>query len=416
MAQKSTQLVHLERKINNPAHGAVHHSTNNSVLFDYADVADLEAVFQGKKAGHVYARSSSDSVMALQNMLCELEGGSEACVFSTGMAAINALTFSLLKAGDHIIVSQYLFGNTRSYFERLLGFGVDISFVDVTDADRVIEKVKENTRMVFCETIANPGTQVADLVNIGTFCKAKNIIFAIDNTVTPNVMFNANLVHATFIVCSLTKYVAGHGNVLGGVLVDMGNFDWQRYDNIDAVYRGYEPAKWGITQIKKKGLRDMGATLACASAHQIAVGLETLELRLQRMSENAHQLALFCKRHNAFNKVNYPGLVLHPQHERAGELFSLHNDKPCYGAILSVELAPNKNMRKFLNALKVVLRATHLGDTRTLALPVASTIFYELGAEKRAQMGIADGLIRLSVGIENTADLLADFIQALELS
>ena len=402
-----TKLVHADRKINKPQFGAVHESTNNSVLFEFEDVQDLVDVFQGKQAGHVYSRSSSSSAVALQNVLNEMENGVGAVVFATGMAAISSTFLSLLKSGDHIIVSQYLFGNTRSFMSTIEGFGISISYADVTDVRNIEAVCKANTKMVFCETIANPVTQVADLVGIGSWCEANNILFALDNTMTPSVLLDAKAVKASLLLTSLTKYIGGHGNVLGGVLIDTGLFDWSRYTNIETNYRIADQQQWGLTQIKKRGLRDMGATLAPQSAHLVAIGLETLTMRLRKTCANAQALAKYLSTHKGVTAVHYPGLEGHPQHARAKTLF-----KRGFGGILSVELSEEIEPHAFLNALSLVISATHLGDTRTLALPAASTIFYENGAIERAKMGIADSLIRISVGIEDIEDILADFDQA----
>lgn len=407
--QQATALVHADKKLNSPQFGGVHEATNNSVLFDFDDVADLEAVFQGKKAGHVYSRSSSSSAVSLQNILAELDGGIASTVFATGMAAISAAFYSLLRAGDHIIVSQFLFGNTRSFFDHLQQFAIIVEYVDVTNADNVTNAVNENTKMVFCETIANPNTQIADLYNIGECCEKHKLIFVVDNTMSPCVMFNANAVKASLLTTSLTKYVAGHGNVLGGAIVDLGNFNWQTYTNIDDFYKSAQPAMWGTVQIRKKGLRDMGATLAPQSAHLVSVGLETLAMRMQKVGENALAIAKYLHSSDCVTHVNYPGLPEHAQHDLAKQLFEA---KSGFGGILSFEIRPNINMRAFLNKLELTLIATHLGDTRTLALPVATTIFYENGPAKRADMGISETLIRLSIGIEDAQDIIDDLHQA----
>jgi O-acetylhomoserine (thiol)-lyase len=402
-----TKLVHADRKINKPQFGAVHESTNNSVLFEFEDVQDLVDVFQGKKAGHVYSRSSSSSAVSLQNVLNELEDGVGAVVFATGMAAISSTFLSLLKNGDHIVVSQYLFGNTRSFMATIEGFGISVSFVDVTDITKVQEACNVNTKMVFCETIANPVTQVSDLQGIGDWCESNNILFALDNTMTPSVLLDAKAVKASLLLTSLTKYIGGHGNVLGGVLVDTGLFNWGSYTNIENQYRVADQQQWGLTQVKKRGLRDMGATLAPQSAHLVSVGLETLTMRLRKTCANAQALAKYLSTHRGVDVVHFPGLEHHPQHLRAKTLF-----KRGFGGILSVELNNEIDPRAFLNALSLVISATHLGDTRTLALPAASTIFFENGAHERAKMGIADSLIRISLGIEDIEDILADFDQA----
>lgn len=402
----TTRLVHADRLLNEPENGAVHQATNNSVLFEFKDAQGIVDVFQGKKAGHVYGRSSSGSNLALQNILNDMEGGVGAITFSTGMAAITATMLSLFKAGDHLIVSHFLFGNTRSFTETMQSLGIELSFVDVTDVQKVKTAFKDNTKAVYLETIANPVTQVADLRAIGQLCQSKGALFLVDNTMTPANMFDAKSVLASLTIGSLTKYIAGHGNVLGGAVVDTGLFDWQRFDNILPLYRGPDKSQWGLTQIRKRGLRDMGGTLSPESAHGISIGLETLVLRTQRICDNAMRLSSYLHGHDKVAAVYYPGLADHPQHFLAREHFN------GYGGILSVDLAEGIDPIAFLNSLNLVICATHLGDTRTLALPVASTIYFESSAEQRQEMGISDNMIRMSIGIEDIDDIVADFEQA----
>ncbi|NVK56162.1 MAG: cystathionine gamma-synthase family protein [Alteromonadaceae bacterium] len=403
----TTRQVHADRLLNHPTDGAVHASTTNSVLFEFEKTQELVDVFQGKKVGHVYSRSSSGSVTALQNILTEMEGGIASVCFATGMAAISSTILSLFKAGDHIIVSQYLFGNTRSFMDTLADLGIELTFVDVTSIHDVIAAKRANTRAVYAETIANPVTQVSDARAIGKWCEENSLLFMVDNTMTPPPSFDAKAMKASLVMTSLTKYIAGHGNVLGGAIIDMGTFDWTGFDNIKPQYQVADASLWGITQIKKKGLRDMGATLSPQSAHLISVGLETLTLRMARSTENALKLATYLEGHDHIERVYYPGLANHPQHYIAREQLS------SYGAILSFDLVPGIDPCEFLDQLKLVLSATHLGDTRSLALPVASTIFFENGQRERARMGITETMIRLSVGIEDIDDIVADFEQAL---
>jgi O-acetylhomoserine (thiol)-lyase len=378
------------------------------VLFDYADAQDLIDVFQGKKMGHVYSRSSSGSVNALQNMLNDMENGVGAVCFATGMAAISSTLLALLQKGDHLIVSRYLFGNTRSFFASLDRLGINVSYVDVTDVELVKQAVKTNTRGVFTETIANPVTQIADIQGLSALCSEHELLFMVDTTMTPSSLFNAKEQGVSLMFTSLTKYIGGHGNALGGAVIDCGNYNWQSYPHILPLYQGADSAQWGLTQIRKLGLRDFGATLSPHYAHMFSVGLETLTMRMQKNCQNALELAEFLSTHPAVNKVYYPGLAEHPQHERAGQLFS------DYGAILSFDLKAEYSEIDVLNKMQLVICATHLGDNRTLALPVASTIFFENTEEERQEMGISPSMIRISVGIEDTSDIIADFTQSLD--
>ena len=405
----TTTQVHADRQYNTPEDGAVHTPSTNSVLFEYKNAQDIVDVFQGKKAGHVYSRSSSGSVVALANQVNALEQGNGAVCFATGMAALSSTFLALFKHGDHLIVSQYLFGNTRSLMNTLADMGIQISFVDVTSLQDIKEAYQPNTRAVFTETVANPVTQVADIQAIGRYCDERGIMLIVDNTMTPPPVFLVKDAGVSLIVCSLTKYVGGHGNALGGAVVDTGLYDWQTFENIKPAYRVADTSQWGLTQIKKKGLRDLGATLAPEAAHKLAVGMETMGLRIPRSCDNAKHLATFLDNHPKVSNVYYPGLADHPQHFIAREQMLSG-----YGAILSIDLADDIDPIAFLNQLKLVICATHLGDNRTLALPVASTIFFESGEQERQKMGISDTMIRISVGIEDIDDIIADFSQALD--
>lgn len=404
----TTQRVHSDSTLNKPAHGAAHEPISTSVLFNFDDAQDIVDVFQGKKVGHVYSRSSSGSVNALQAMLNDMEGGEGAVCFATGMAAISSSILALFRSGDHLIVSRYLFGNTRSFFKTLIGLGIDVTFVDVTDVEYVKSAITPQTKAVFTETIANPVTQIADLKGIKKLCDEQHLLFMVDSTMTPCPLFDAKAIGASLLFNSLTKYIGGHGNALGGVVVDCGNTNWEQFDNIVDRYKGPDSKQWGLTQIKKLGLRDFGATLSPHSAHTFSVGLETLKMRMQANCTNALRLATFLNAHPLVNKVYYPGLPIHPQHQRAAEYFSL------FGAILSFDLVEGISEIDVLNNLELVLCATHLGDNRTLALPVAGTIFFEDTAEERQSMGISDSMIRISVGIEDSEDIIADFEQSLK--
>jgi O-acetylhomoserine (thiol)-lyase len=404
----TTTILHSDRLLK-PEFGALHQPIHTAVTWGYDDVQGLVNVFQNKVKGYAYSRQGNPTVTALEHKVTQMEQGMATVAFSTGMAAITAMIFALLKEGDHIIASSFLFGNSRSILQTFMDLGIEITFVDATDVENIKKAYQENTKMVFVETIANPATQIADLVNIGELCEEKGIIYSVDNTMTSPYLFRPVSVKATFIINSLTKYIGGHGNALGGAITDTGLYNWVNYPNIAPILREQiRPEMLGLTQIRKRGLRDGGGTLSPEAAHTISVGAETIALRLDRNCENASALANFLESHPLIDKVYYPGLASHPQHELASSLF--HR----YGGLMSFVLNDSVDCFAFLNKLNLVIKSSNLGDTRTLAIPVAHTIFFELGAERRAEMGIPDSMIRLSVGIEDIEDLLEDFNQALE--
>jgi O-acetylhomoserine (thiol)-lyase len=402
----TTAILHSDR--DSPIeHGALHKPLHLSVAYGYRDARDLAAVFQGRAPGYVYGRQGNPTSAALEAKVTGMEDGMATVAFATGMAAIGSAMLSLLRGGDHVVASRFMFGNTVSLFNTLAGFGAGVTFVDATDVAAVERALTPATKLVFVETIANPRTQVADLARIGELCAARGLVYVVDNTMTSPWLFRPKTAGASLVVNALTKYVGGHGNALAGSITDTGLFDWTRYPNIADAYKSAKPALWGLTQVRKKGLRDWGGTLSAEQAHHIAVGAETLALRMERTCANAQALAGFLAAQPRVRAVHYPGLPSHPQHALAKSLF-----RAC-GGLLSFELADGVDCFDFLNRLDVVVSSSNLGDNRTLAIPVAHTIFWEMGPERRAEMGIADQLIRVSCGIEDRDDLIGDFAQAL---
>lgn len=402
----TTRILHADR-LGGVEHGSLHKPVHTSVAYGYEDPREIAAVFQGERAGFSYGRQSNPTVDALAAKITGMEGGRGSVAFGTGMGAIGSLLLSMLRRGDHLVSSSFLFGNTNSLFGTFEAIGVEVDFVDATDAGAVAAALRPETRMMFVETIANPRTQIADLAGIGALCAERGVVYVVDNTMTSPWLFQPRTVRASLVVNALTKYIGGHGAALGGTVTDTGCFDWRAYPNIDERYRGLPPERWGLQQLRKKGLRDLGASLGPEAAHHIALGAETLSLRMDRQCANARALAEYLEAHEAVARVYHPSLPGHPQHDRAAELFR------DFGALLSFELVPSRDPFDVLEALKVVVSSSNLGDNRTLAIPVAHTIYHEMGAERRASMGIDDSLIRISVGIEDTADLLADFGAAL---
>ena len=402
----TSKIIHSDRR--GPIeHGSIHKPIHTAVAYTYGDARDLAKVFQGKQPGYTYGRQVNPTVTALQDKVSLMEGGLATAAFATGMGAIGTTLFALLRAGDHVISSSFLFGNTNSLFNSFSAHGIEVTFVDATDVANVEAAVQANTKLVFVETIANPRTQVTDLAEIGALCEQHGLIFFVDNTMTTPYLFQPTQVKASLVINSLTKYIGGHANALGGSVTELGNYDWQRFDNIYDDYKGADSRLWGITQIKKKGLRDLGASLGPEAAHHISVGSDTLALRMERACSNTLKLAEYLSTHDKVKKVYYPGLQEHPQHGRSKQLFK------SAGAIMSIELVDDIDCFDFINALELVACSSNLGDTRSLAIPVAHSIYYEMGPERRASMGISDSLVRFSIGIEEPEDLLADFETAL---
>lgn len=403
----TTTILHSDRQ-KGIEHGSLHKPIHTSVTFGYEDARQLAEVFQGKQPGYRYGRQGNPTVAALEDKITKMEDGKSTICFATGMAAIGAIVQGLLREGDHVVSSAFLFGNTNSLWMTVGAQGAKVSMVDATDVKNVEAAITPNTRLVFVETIANPRTQVADLKRIGELCRERGILYVVDNTMTSPYLFRPKTVGAGLVVNSLTKSIGGHGNALGGALTDTGEFDWTRYPHIAENYKKNPAPQWGMAQIRAKALRDFGGSLGPEAAHHIAVGAETIALRQERECKNALALAQMLQADERVAAVYYPGLESHPQHALSKALFR------SFGSLMSFELKDGIDCFDYLNRLRLAIPTSNLGDTRTLVIPVAHTIFYEMGAERRASMGIAESLIRVSVGLEDTDDLVADFRQALD--
>lgn len=403
----TTTILHSDRR-KAIEHGSLHKPIHTSVTFGYDDARELATVFQGRRPGYRYGRQGNPTVAALEDKINRMEEGLSTICFATGMAAIGAVTQALLRKGDHVVSSSFLFGNTNSLWQTVATQGIDVSMVDATDVANVEAALTPATRLVFVETIANPRTQVADLARIGKLCAERGILYIVDNTMTSPYLFRPRTVGAGLVINSLTKSIGGHGNALGGALTDTGLYDWVRFPNILETYKRNPSAQhWGMTQIRAKALRDFGASLGPEAAHHLAVGSETMALRMERECANALAITQMLEADERVAAVYYPGLKSHPQHRISSDLFR------AYGSLFSFELKDGIDCFDYLNRLKLGVSASNLGDTRTLVIPVSHTIFYEMGPERRASMGIAESLIRVSVGIEDTVDLVEDFRQAL---
>src|SRR3954469_1164084 len=235
-------------------HYSVHKPMHTAVAFGYPDARDLAKVFKGEMAGYAYGRQGNPTTAALEAKISKMEEGAATACFATGMAAIAAIFIALLRKGDHVVSSSFLFGNTNSLFGTFSTLGCDVSFVDATSADNVAAALRPNTRIVFVETIANPRTQVADLARIGELCAKQGVLYVVDNTMTTPYLYLPKRHGASLVVNALTKYIGGHGNALGGAVTDTGLYDWTRFPHIYDNYKSSKPSLWGIQQIRKKGL------------------------------------------------------------------------------------------------------------------------------------------------------------------
>lgn len=379
---------------------------SHACAYTYNDSDALSNIYQNKQTGLTYARTGSTTAQILEQKLAQLESSKAAITFSTGMAAYDALFFTMLKAGSKVAVSQYVFANTLSLLKSYQKFGVEVVTVDITCEQSLKQLVDEKTNLLLVETIANPCTQVPNWSAIMQLTQRyPQLILVVDNTITTPFGFKPKHVGAHLIIHSLTKSIMGHSRGLGGAIIDTGLMNWQNHPLIEARYQ--QAAMPCMMQIRKKGLRDKGATLSAQHADLALIGLETLKMRVQKANENAHQLAHWLAQHTLVKRVMHPSL-----HQNAGHLISaMHYQQ--HGFLLSFELQPNLNCMTFLQNLNMIKHCSSIGDNRSLIIDVATTIFAELTDQERLNMGINEQTLRLSVGIEAIEDLILCLDEAL---
>jgi methionine-gamma-lyase len=382
----ATRCVHVGEG-HNPfgAHATPIYQTSTYV-FDSAEQA--AAAFSGGP-GYRYIRSSphTPTHAAFIEKICSLEGGAAGLTFSSGMAAETALVLSLLQKGDHLLTTDIIYGGTYGLFSSLLPkFGIEVSFVDTTDPENVRAGLQKNTRLVFLESPANPTMSVSDIGEIAKIAHEAGARLAVDNTFATPYFQRPLWLGADAVVESCTKYIGGHGDLLGGVAV------------------GSEEL---ISAMKRTALL-AGGTMGTHEAWLCLRGCKTLHLRMERHAENALHLAKFLEAHPAVEKVNYPGLSSHPQHALAGRQMS------GWGGMLSFVIRGGVEAGRILmNSLNLCSLAVSLGSVDTLVEHPASMTHAVMPKEMRERMGISDGLVRVSVGIEDKEDILADFAQGL---
>ena len=419
----TTAILHSDRDA--PIeHGALHKPLHLSVAYGYRDARELAAVFQGKAKGYAYGRQGNPTAAALEAKVTGMEGGIATVAFATGMAAIGAVMLALLREGDHVVASQFLFGNTVSQFGTLAGRGMPIAYVDATDVAGVERALTAATRMVFVETIANPRTQVADLARIGALCAERGILYVVDNTMTSPWLFRPKTVGAGLVVNALTKYIGGHGNSLGGMIVDSGNFPWAEHPDRYPMLTQPEPAYHGVVYTETFGpaayiarartvpLRNTGSAISPLNAFLIIQGIETLALRMERHVQNAMAVAEYLKGHDQVAWVHYAGLPDSPYFELAQKYTK---GRPSGLLSFGVKGGYEPGV-KFYDALKVFKRLVNIGDVRSLAAHPASTTHRQMTEAEQATANVTPDTIRLCVGIEHIDDILADLEQALAAS
>ena len=393
-----------------------------TVAFVFEDSDIAASRFDIARSGHVYSRISNPTVAVLEERLAALEKGVGAVATASGMAAIHLALTTIAGAGSHLVASQALYGGTHNLLRYTLPrFGIETTFVDPREPDAFAAAVRDNTVAMFAETVANPRCEVLNVPAVAARAHAAGLPLIIDATLTTPYLMQPLELGADIVVHSLTKFIGGHGVMLGGAVIDGGRFDWQqstrRFATLCAPYDGFHDLNFAeefgpqayIMRARREGLRDFGAALAPASAFQLLQGLETLSLRMQRHVENAVTLAEFLAKHEAVSGVTHPCLPDHPDHALAGQLLPRGS-----GAVFSFDVRGGRAAgRKLIEALSVFSHLANVGDAKSLVIHPASTTHARMDASALAAAGISDGLVRLSIGLEDPVDLIEDLTKAL---
>ncbi len=415
-----TQQIHAGAHPD-PATGARQTPIYQSTAYVFRDAEHAAKLFNLQEVGYIYSRLTNPTVAVLQERIATLEGGVGAVCCSSGHAAQIMALFPLMAPGRNIVASTRLYGGTLTQFSQTIKrFGWEAKFVDFDDTDAVAAAIDDDTRAVFCETIANPGGVITDLDAISAVSKAAGVPLIVDNTTATPYLCRPFEHGATLVVHSTTKYLTGNGTVMGGCVVDSGTFDWSASDKFPSLSEP-EPAYHGMTFHETFGamaftfhgiaigLRDLGMTMNPQAAHYTLMGIETLSLRMQRHVENAAKLAAWLETDPRVETVGWAGLPTSPYSEvaericpkGAGALFTI-SLKGGYDACISL-----------VDGLNIFSHVANLGDARSLVIHPASTTHRQLSEEQQVAAGAAPNVVRLSVGIEDIQDLIADLDQAL---
>jgi O-acetylhomoserine (thiol)-lyase len=381
----------------------------DSVAFEFESSRDLQLAFEGRKKAFAYSRVSNPTVFEFENRIKNLSGSIGVIALSSGMASISNTVLAIAGTGTNGVIAKTLFGNSVSLFKETLDpWGLESRFVDITDPGAVEKAVDEKTRFIFLEIISNPQMEVADIRKIVEIGNRFKIPVILDGTLTTPYIFNAGDAGVALELISSTKYISGGATSTGGLILDYGNFDWKNIPGMEKWTKAYGPLAL-LVKLRREVYRNVGACLSPHNAWLQILGLETLSLRIDRSCENAMAVSEWLNKNDKVKRVNYPGLKNNEYHLISTKQFG---DK--FGGILTFDLKDKETAFRFMDSLKLIRRATNLNDNKSLIIHPASTIFSEYSKKECEEMGVRETLIRLSVGIESSKDLIADIEQALE--
>ena len=422
-AHPDTLAVHAGQSPD-PATGARAVPIYQTASYVLPDTDTAAALFNMELPGHVYSRLSNPTVAVFEERMAALEGGVGAIATASGQAALHLAIATLMGRGGHIVSSASLYGGSHNLLHYTLPrFGIETTFVPARDVDAWRRAIRPDTRLLFGETVGNPSVDVLDVPALAAVAEANAIPLLVDATVTTPALGRPFAMGAHLVMHSATKFLSGHGVVIGGVLVDGGRFDWDasgKFPTLTQPYEGFHgmvfseesPVSAFLLRARREGLRDFGACMAAMTAFQVLQGLETLHLRMPRHVASTAIVVDFLSRHEAVRRVHHPDLPAHPDHALARRLYP----GGC-SAILAFELAGGREAgRKFIEALALFSHLANIGDAKSLVIHPASTTHHRMDDAALAQAGITPGTVRLSIGLEHPDDLLEDLSRALRAS
>jgi len=389
--------------------------------FVFRDADHAAALFNMERAGHVYSRISNPTNAVLEERIAALEGGVGAIATASGQAAMHLAIATIAGAGSHIVASRALYGGSHNLLAYTLPrFGIETTFVNPRDLDAWKKALRPNTRLLFGETLGNPGLDVLDVPRVAEIAHAAKIPLLVDSTFTTPYLMRPFDLGADLLFHSATKFLGGHGVAIGGVLVDGGTFDWDasgKFPELTEAYGGFHGMDFQeestvaafLLRARREGLRDFGACMSPATAFQILQGVETLPLRMERHVANTRRIVEFLTAHPAVEAVSYPELPSHPDHALAKELLP----KGC-GSVFSFNLKGDRAAgRRFIEALSVFSHLANVGDAKSLVIHPASTTHFRMDEAALRGAGITEGTVRLSIGLEEADDLIEDLSRGL---
>jgi len=391
-----------------------------STAFVFQDSDQAAALFNMEQAGHVYSRISNPTVAVLEERIAALERGVGAIATASGQAALHLAIATLAGAGSHVVASRALYGGSHNLLDYTLRrFGIETTFVAPRDLDAWRAALRPNTRLLFGETVGNPGLDVLDIPRVAEIAHGHRVPLLVDSPFTTPYLIRPFDHGADLVYHSATKFLCGHGTVVGGLLVDSGSFDWVasgRFPELTEPYEGFHGMVFAeestvapfLLRARREGLRDFGACMSPMNAFQILQGVETLSLRMARHVANTQRIVEFLASHKMVARVAYPSLESHPDHELAKRLLPRGA-----GAVFSFDLRGDRAAgRRFVEALQVFSHLANVGDARSLVIHPASTTHFRMDSAALAAAGIGEGTLRLSVGLEDPDDLISDLKRA----